>query len=277
MGLRSTVVQPTKMAAMPMYTAAAEWQQPDVDELPPTDVTPLPAPAPTPDPRFAMSVLAHELRAPLSSLSAASELLLNDLKVLESQQMRDMLQTIRDGTLWLQGLVENLVCAASIQAGRFRVQAEPLSLLDVVMNTQSIVMPLLLQKGQTLKLAATSNLPLVLADRRWTRQAIVNLVANASKYSPANTPISVRVSERGGYVRIAVADRGPGLPAGGTGQLFEPYYRGAQAAAADAGGMGLGLTIVKAVVDSHGGRIGAENRSKGGACLWFELVAEAGC
>jgi len=232
--------------------------------------------APDAEPPFAMAVLAHELRAPLSSLSAASELLLEDLNVLEPGQMRDMLRTIRDGTLWLQGLVENLVCAASIQAGRFRVQAEPLSLLDVVLDTQSIVMPLLMQKGQTLKLAATSDLPSVLADRRWIGQTIVNLVANASKYSPANTPISVRLSQRGRYIRTAVADRGPGLPACSEGQLFDPYYRGAEAAAADAGGMGLGLTIVKAVVDSHGGRIGAENRSKGGACLWFELAAETG-
>jgi two-component system, OmpR family, sensor histidine kinase KdpD len=276
MRLQSTATQPTKPATMPVRTATVEWPQPDEDELPPTEATPRPTPAPTPDAPFAMSVLAHELRAPLSSLSAASELLLDDLNVLEPRQMRDMLQTIRDGTLWLQGLVENLVCAASIQAGRFRVQAEPLSLLDVVMDVQSIVMPLLLQKGQTLKLAATSNLPLVLADRRWTGQAIVNLVSNASKYSPANTPISVRISQRGGYIRTAVADRGPGLPVGGEGQLFEPYYRGTEAVAADAGGMGLGLAIVKAVVDSHGGRVGAENRSKGGACLWFELATEAG-
>jgi K+-sensing histidine kinase KdpD len=264
------------MVTLPVQSAALEWPQLDEDELPPTDATPLPTPAPEPRSPFPMAVLAHELRAPLSSLSAASELLLEDLNVLEPRQMRDMLQAIRDGTLWLQGLVENLVCAASLQAGRFRVQPERLSLLDVVMDTQSIVMPLLMQKGQTLKLAATSELPPVVADRRWTGQAIVNLVANASKYSPANTPITVRLSQRGRYIRTAVADRGPGLPTGGERQLFDPYYRGAQAMAADAGGMGLGLTIVKAVVDSHGGRIGAENRAKGGACLWFELAAATG-
>ncbi len=233
----------------------------------PTEAQPAPPSLP------AMSVIAHELRAPLSSLAAASELLVEDLDVLDPQQVRQMVQVIHDGTHWLQGLVENLLCAAALQAGRFQIQPEPLSLLDVAVDVQPVVTPLLHQKGQRLQLAADANLPPVAADRRWIGQTLVNLIANASKYSGPSTPISVRITRRNGCVRTTVADRGAGLPQGRTARLFEPFVRGAGAAEADRGGAGLGLAIVKGIVEAHGGQVGARNRPKGGACLWFELAA----
>ncbi len=222
---------------------------------------------------LAVSVVAHELRAPLSSLAAASELLIEDLNTLDRRQMRDMLQVIRDGTYWLQGLVENLLCAASIQAGRFQIRAEQLNLLNLVMDVQPVVGPLLLQKGQQLRMAADADLPLVSADRRWISMVLVNLLANASKYSGPDMPISVRVARWGEWVRTSVTDRGRGLPAGSSARLFEPFYRGEGAADSDQGGMGLGLAIVKSVVEAHGGQVGAKNRPKGGACIWFALAA----
>jgi len=234
----------------------------------------IPPPARPPDESLLpVSVVAHELRAPLASLAAASELLIQDVNRIDRQRLRDMLQVIRDGTYWLQGLVENLLCAASLQAGRFQLQAKPLNLLDVVMDIQPLVAPLLLQKGQHLRLAADAGLPRVSADRRWIGQTIVNLVANASKYSEANTAISIRIARRGNYLRTTVADRGRGLPAGDSARLFEPYQRGDVAADADRAGVGLGLAIVKSVVEAHGGRVGAQNRPKGGASIWFALVA----
>ncbi len=233
----------------------------------PTEAQPLPPSLP------AMSVIAHELRAPLSSLTAASELLIEDLDILDPGQVRQMVQVIHDGTHWLQGLVENLLCAAAMQAGRFQIQPAPLSLLDVAMDVQPVVTPLLHQKGQRLQLAADANLPRVAADRRWIGQTLVNLIANASKYSGPSTPISVRVTRRNGCVRTTVADRGAGFPQGCTKRLFEPFVRGAGAAEADRGGVGLGLALVKTIVEVHEGRVGARHRPKGGSCLWFELAA----
>ncbi|HEY7062558.1 MAG TPA: ATP-binding protein [Chloroflexota bacterium] len=224
------------------------------------------------EPSLAVSMLAHDLRAPLASLAAASELLLRDGDRIDPQEMREMLRVIRSGTVWLQGLVENLLCAASIRAGDFRIHAEPQNLLDLVLTVQPIVTPLLRQKGQELKVAAAPDLPAVSADRRWIGQVLVNLLANASKYSGATTPIAVRLTQRNDAVRVAVADRGPGLPPGGQARLFEPFCRGEGAATADPKGIGLGLAIVHAVVEAHGGRVGAENRPNGGACIWFELA-----
>ena len=271
MGLRSTASQRTRRLARRPMTTPVDWPRQSVGGgAAGSSATPAAALKATEEP-LAVSVIAHEFRAPLASLAAASELLLDDYDVLDPQQMRDMLAVIRDGTLWLQGMVENLLCAASIQAGRFQIQTAPLNLLDVVTETQTVVSPLLLQKSQTLKLAVSGNLPRVRADRRWIGQALMNLVANASKYSALDSCISIRLDAHEGYVRATVADRGPGIPKGRAGQLFEPFHRGEGAAAIDQGGVGLGLAIVKSVVVAHGGRLGAENRPRGGACFWFEL------
>jgi two-component system sensor histidine kinase KdpD len=224
---------------------------------------------------LSISMVAHELRAPLASLARASELLVEDLNVLDQGQIRSMLSVIREGTLWLQALVENLLCAASMRAGRFQVQTRPTSMLDVVLDVQSTVEPLLMQKDQRLQLSSRKGLPDVAVDRRWISQVLVNLIANASKYSPPGKPIAVGLTAVGDHVRVTVADRGPGIPAKSRARLFQPYYRGADAVQSDRGGLGLGLAIVKLIVDAHDGRVGADNRPAGGARVWFELAALA--
>ncbi len=223
-----------------------------------------------------LSLIAHEMRAPLSALATASELLIHDIHTLEPQQVRDMLTTIRQGAYWLQGLVENLLCAATMQAGALKLRIEAIDLLDVLMDVQPLVEPLLLQKGQRLRVMANGAVPQVAADRRWIGHVLMNLIANASKYSGVGKPVSVRFATADRRVRVSVADRGAGLPAGAGHRLFEPYYRGPDAAASDRGGMGLGLAIVKAIVEAHGGSVGAGKRSRGGARVWFDLPCAPG-
>src|SRR5579883_2535640 len=272
MSQRATVPRAVAMSGPRAPATRADWPSHHREGLPEARA-PSPATEQAGDGALAVSVIAHEVRTPLASLAATSEALLEDFGALDSCQLRDMVSAIRDSTLWLQGLVENLLCAASIQAGRFHMRPEHLNLLHLVMEIQPLMAPLLAQKGQALKLAADRNLPLVLADRRWIRQALVNLLASASKCSAVQCPIILRLTERDGYLRVTVADRGPSLPTGGEMQVFEPYYRGAGTAAVDRGEVGLGLAIVRSVVEAHDGRVGAENRTKGGTRVWLELAA----
>ncbi len=85
------------------------------------------------------------------------------------------------------------------------------------------------------------------------------------------TAIDVTVTADGDCVRVSVADRGPGLPTGEAGRLFEPYYRAQEVRTSGTEGVGLGLSIVKSIVEAHAGRVGAEARRGGGARFWFEL------
>jgi signal transduction histidine kinase len=114
-----------------------------------------------------------------------------------------------------------------------------------------------------------SRLPEVLADSRRLGQVLINLILNASKFGEEKTPIDVTISVRGGGVHVAVSDRGPGVSSDQADRLFEPYYRAPASAASGKDGVGLGLSIVKSIVEAHGGRVGVENRRGGGARFWF--------
>jgi len=118
-------------------------------------------------------------------------------------------------------------------------------------------------------LALPADLPLVFVDATLIVQVLANLLDNAAKYTPASTAIAVSAVGQDGFVRVTVDDDGPGLPAGDPERLFEKFHRGD-----DEGtivGVGLGLSICRAIVTAHGGTISAEARPNGGARLTFTL------
>jgi two-component system sensor histidine kinase KdpD len=227
-------------------------------------------------PQHELSVLAtvaHELRGPLTALATSSELLAEDYLHLDPQQVKGMLAAMHRRTLWLQGLVENLLCAATIREGRLQLYRQSLSMSDLLADVQAVIEPLLAQRGQRLRVRLPQRLPEVLADSRRLGQVLVNLILNASKFGAANTSIDVTVSVRGNVVRVAVADRGPGVPPEQALRLFEPYYRAPATASSGKDGVGLGLSIVKSIVEAHAGSVGVESRRGGGARFWFELLS----
>jgi two-component system sensor histidine kinase KdpD len=215
--------------------------------------------------------VAHELRGPLAAVATSAELLVADWEVLEPPQMHQMVRAVHRGTIWLQGLVENLLCAASISDGRFQIRPQPVSLLEVAEEVRPVVEPILGQRGQGLRLKSRVGRTEVRADPRRLGQVLINLILNASKFAAPQTPIDLTLTPRAQAVRVAVADRGPGLPEGSTPRLFEPFYRAASAVRSGPEGVGLGLAIVRWIVEAHGGQVGADNRPGGGARFWFDL------
>ena len=217
-----------------------------------------------------LATVAHELRGPLTALATSSELLAEDFLHLDAEQVKDMLGAMHRRTLWLQGLVENLLCAATIREGRLNLYRQSLSLADLLTDVEAVVGPILSQRGQRLRVRLTHSLPEVLADSRRLGQVLINLILNASKFGQQNTPIDVTISLRGDAVRGAVADRGPGVSSDQAHRLFEPYYR-APSNVGSKDGVGLGLSIVKSIVEAHGGLVGVESRRGGGARFWFVI------
>jgi two-component system, OmpR family, sensor histidine kinase KdpD len=219
----------------------------------------------------AFSMVAHELRGPLMALATSSELLVEDFEQLPREQVREMVSGIHARALWLQGLVENLLAAATLQEGRLHLHIQPTDLMEVVTEVQQVVRPLLHRRDQHLRVRARGHLPEVPADSRRVGQVMVNLVLNASKFSPDGAHVEVVLARKAGAIQVSVLDRGPGLPAGFATRLFEPFYRAPAAEQSGQEGIGLGLAIVKSIVERHGGRTGAEDRAGGGARFWFEL------
>ena len=222
-----------------------------------------------------LATLAHELRGPLAALTTSSELLVADFEHLDPAQVRGMVAAMHRGALWLQGLVENLLCAASLRDGQLRLRLEPIQLASAVRTTQGLIAPLLARKQQRLRLKTRSRGGLVLADESRLCQVLMNLVLNASKFSPVGSIIDVYVSGGKRDASVSVSDRGPGLPDDQIGRLFDPFYRAATPALFDRQGVGLGLAIVKSLVEAHGGRVGAANRRGGGARFWLTLPIAA--
>jgi two-component system, OmpR family, sensor histidine kinase KdpD len=228
------------------------------------------------------STVAHELRGPLMALATSAELLVADFEALAPAQIRELVAGIHCRALWLQELVENLLCAASLREGGLALHVRPLNLREVVAEVRQVVLPLLRRRSQRLRIRETAAVrsPEVNADGRRLGQVLVNLILNASKFSPPATAVDVTLAAGETALTVTVADRGPGLPEGVAERLFEPFFRapstqvGPRAAGLGASapeGVGLGLAIAKAIVSGHGGRIGAGDRPGGGARFWFEL------
>lgn len=218
-----------------------------------------------------LATVAHELRGPLTALATSSELLAEDFAHLDPEQVKSMLGAMHRRALWLQGLVENLLAAATIREGRLQLHRQSLSLVDVMADVEAVVEPLLEQRGQHLRMRVAAGLPEVLADSRRLGQVLINLILNASKFGAPNSAIDVTLSASDGVVRVAVADRGPGVSAEQAHRLFEPYYRAPATAGMGKDGVGLGLSIVKSIIEAHGGQVGVESRRGGGARFWFSL------
>lgn len=214
--------------------------------------------------------VAHELRTPIAALSATLDLLIEDALSMSRDELGSMMATLRRSALRLEHLVENLLDAGSIEAGTFQVRAVPTSVRHPMQEALVFVQPLLDGKRQRVETDLPADSERVLADPRRTAQVLANLIANASKYSPENTTIRVRAEPRDGFLRVTVSDEGPGIPEDEQTRLFQRFFRSREVRD-QAGGLGLGLTICRAIVQAQGGDIGVESAPGRGTSVHFTL------
>jgi PAS domain S-box-containing protein len=214
--------------------------------------------------------VAHEFRTPLSGISATSEILVEEGTMLTPNELRELVETIQLSTLHLQTLVENLLESTTIEAGCFQVHLRPINLQEVVKDAADLMCPLIKRRNQKLVLTLPEKLPTVWADANRLIQVLVNLLSNASKFSPMNGKIELKVTQEPDWVTIVVVDSGPGLPTDRFADLFKRFVTANQSHDTQYG-IGLGLSVVKSIVEMHRGQVGAENLPKGGAKVWFTI------
>jgi PAS domain S-box-containing protein len=219
--------------------------------------------------------IAHEFRTPLSALEASTELLLDQAADLSPEELHTLLTSLHVSVINLQTLIDNLLESASIEAGRFHVSPRPVELQALVSEAARIMAPLLEKYGQDL----VSELPReplwVMADPRRTIQVLVNLLANASKYGPREAGITLSAALAGGFARVEVADRGAGIPLDQQQLIFERFAYPGEGQEQAKVGVGLGLSVVKSIVEAHGGQVGVQSDPGGGARFWFTLPVES--
>jgi signal transduction histidine kinase len=213
--------------------------------------------------------VAHELRGPLMVLDNALEILDSEYEALTAQEFAHVLGSARRTSRRIRTLMEDLLSAGSIQSGHFVVAPRPTDLQSIVDEAIDISRPAIQARQQSLEVDLPATTRLVLADLRYARQVLTNLLANASKYSPEQSAIRVVAAANGKMVRIAVEDQGAGIAPEQQAGLFERFYR--VRTDTDVPGVGLGLAIAKGIVEAHGGSIGIDTQVGTGTRVWFTL------
>lgn len=225
--------------------------------------------------------VAHELRTPIAALTASLDLVHQDAISMPREELRGMVGTLRRSALRLEHLVENLLDAGSIEAGTFEVRAIPSSFRLVLEDSLVFVRSILDAKGQKLVTHLARGTDRVVCDPRRTGQVLANLLGNAGKYGTERSEITLRTETHAGYVRVTIHNDGPTIPADELARLFQRFFR-SRTVRGEAGGLGLGLTICRAIVQAQGGEIGIESAPDRGTSVHFtlpkarELAQEAG-
>ncbi len=171
----------------------------------------------------------------------------------------------------MNGLVENLDTWSAIRDNRLTICQELSSVLSWIEPAIAVTQTLLERRSQRTRLICPTPAPLVLGDAHRLGQVIANLLTNASRYSDWDEEIHITVACDAEWVRVTVRDHGPGIALNDQCLVFNRYERGVGAAAAAAEGRGLGLHIVRRIVELHGGSVGLDSVPGRGAAFWFTL------
>ncbi|KVQ60592.1 sensor histidine kinase [Burkholderia territorii] len=236
-----------------------------------------------------LSAISHDLRTPLTTIVGFSSMLANgraaardgDAAAAErvAQREGELVDAIHDEALRMTGIVTNLLDMARLQAGSLQLKRQ-WSLLEETVGAALAACKRVLARHPA-RVSLPPDLPLLQMDAVLMERLFTNLFENAAKYTPPDTSIDIgaeRVTDDGQpFVRVHVDDHGPGLPAGMETRIFDKFTRGEKESATP--GIGLGLAICRAIVEAHGGKIGALNRTAPdgrvtGARFWFTLPVD---
>lgn len=225
-----------------------------------------------------IAIANHELRTPVTTIAGFAQSLLKQRDVLTQEEIDDAIERIARQSARLRGLIENLLAVPRVETGFGGLVTEAVPVGDLARETLHDIEP---HDGRReLVVDVPSDLPAVRGDPVAVRRVLMNLVSNAIRYSPEGRPVVVRARVDGGSVRVEVVDRGLGIRADDLPHLFQKFglLNGGDAAPT---GMGLGLFIVKGLVEQMGGTVGVRSTPGHGSTFWFRLpradaaVAEA--
>jgi len=210
-----------------------------------------------------LNSVSHDLRTPLTVIGGAASALIEG-----DGNTKELARTIFEESERMNRHVQNLLDMTRLEARTINPKLEWNSLEELVGSALAQTEKLL--AGREIKTFIPPAMQLVRVDEVLVEKALINLLENVARHTPAGTPVEIRVSRPHDRVRIEINDRGPGLPAGEEVKIFDKFY---QAGGQGDSGFGLGLAIVHSVAEAHGGRAWAENRPGGGARFYLELSA----
>ena len=216
---------------------------------------------------------SHELRTPLTILQLELEEIAQNPKL--SPEIADQIGSALEETERLSRIVENLLIISRLDAGELKMEKGLLNLAELVKTTSEQMK--LLAEEKSLRMGCNCDGSVcVLGDAARLKQVVVNLIANAIKYTPEGGEVHAAVAARQGKAVLEVSDTGVGIPPGALPHIFERFYRADRARSRDSGGAGLGLAIVKAICGAHGAEVTVFSQEGKGSRFSVELPLVAG-
>lgn len=217
-----------------------------------------------------IAVTIHDLRTPLAVIAATTELLDASAKQRGQDEDAVLLQRIQRNTTWLATLVNNLAVEIELAAFPLPLRWSAVDLQECLKSSLTIAQTHFDQRNQRVHWVRDGALK-VFGDQQRIEQVLINLLMNASKYGDPHSEIRIEVEPGEEWARVQVHNFGPAIPVWEQEQIFERFARGENAISSGRPGLGLGLHIVKAIVERHGGQVGVGSSPEQGTIFWFTL------
>ena len=262
---------------MKAQTPAAQWE--DLVIRQPEQLAPTPEPTLVKAPeQIQASYLTHELRAPVTAIRLGLEMLQEQVTRRLEADEKQMLTLAIKNTARLEGLINDIMDYSKIVAGKMTVTREPCEARALINDAVDAMQTMALSKGVKLAKEVEDGLPRVSAEARRVVQVLTNLISNAIKFSPTRGTVTVSVEagryEHAGALVFRVKDMGCGIPAEDIEKVFDMFVQSTSGKKKNVG-TGLGLTLARAMVKLHGGRIWAESWKGAGTSFYFTIPVAA--
>ncbi len=225
-----------------------------------------------------LGMAAHDLRNPLGVIMGFSEFLLTDAAPVLNEEQREFLSIIHSSSEFMLELVNNLLDIATIESGKLRLNPWPTDLAALVEHNVALNQAIASKKEIRLSCEIEAGLPVLEIDAPKIEQVLNNLISNAIKFSYPHSMVEVRLARADDGVLLSVADQGQGIPAAELDTLFKPFARTSVKSTGGEGSIGLGLAIVRRIVNGHRGRIWVESEVDSGSTfyVWLPLSGPDG-
>ena len=218
-----------------------------------------------------MAKMSHELRTPLNVIIGFAELMLDQVPGEINDEQRQCLDDVLDSGQHLLGLINDILDLSKIEAGKVELRLTDIALPDVVESLRSAMMPILDARKQSLDVELEEGLPLVYADKARLRQVLLNLLSNSTKFTPDGGKLKIEAVRDGDWCQVSVVDNGIGIKEEDWERIFDPFYQVDSSMPKREEGTGLGLALVKQIVEQHGGRVWVASEYGKGSRFTFTL------